>query len=87
MILKRKAATDLIDAIMSVSEHATVCIFIWTFICMPLFTCVYICLHVSDLLCLRQGPSEEEDNYVPFAVMSGCLLVVMYTLPEGSAAL
>lgn len=66
-----------------VSEHVDVCIFIWTFICMPLFTCVYICLDVSDLLCLRSGPSEEEDNYVPFAVMSGCLLIVMHTVPEG----
>lgn len=44
MILKRNAVADLIDTIMSVSEHMTVCIFIWTFICMPLFTCVYMCL-------------------------------------------
>lgn len=50
---------------------------------MPLFTCVYICLDVSDLLCLRSGPSEKEDNYVPFAVMSGCLLIDMHTVPEG----
>lgn len=59
----------------------------YLFICMPLLTCVYICLDVSDLLCLWWGPSEEEDNYVPFAVMSDCLLIVMHTLPRGSEAL
>lgn len=75
------------DCLNRVPEHINVCICIWTFICMALFTCVYICLHVSDLLCLWWGPTEEEDNYVPFAVMSGCLLIVMHMLPEGSEAL
>lgn len=36
---------------------------------------VHICLDVPALLCLWWGPGEEEDNYMPIAVMSGCLFV------------
>lgn len=48
-----------------------------------------VCPHVSVFLiyCVWWGPSEEEDNYMPFAVMSACLLILMHMLPEGSEAL
>lgn len=41
----------------------------------------------SPVFCRSWCPGEEKDNYMPFAIMSGCLLIVMHILPKGSEAL
>lgn len=60
------------------------------------FLCVYLITHiyiervrdltgcVSSILSL---PRQKEDNYTPFAAVSGCLLIVMHAFPECSEPL
>lgn len=48
--------------------------------------CIYLSGCVPASVCMVGVLVGRGDNCVPFAVMSGCLFVVMHTLPEGSEA-